>query len=81
MYYMTNNGVAHGRPQKFFQRGKSRHFAYPFQVADDAVRMDVHKTFYPFNTITKMPRVTATVPKMRFVGSNASFSLMRLLTP
>jgi len=45
------------------------------------MHMDVHKTVYSFNTIKKMPRVTATVPKVRFVGSNASFSLGRLFTP
>jgi len=29
-------------------RGKRQHFAYPFQVADDAMQMGVHKTLYPF---------------------------------
>ena len=38
----------HGRPQKFFQGGKRRHFTYLFRVADDAMLMDVHKTLYPF---------------------------------
>ena len=46
---------AYGRPQKFFQKGQRRHFAYPFQVADDAIQLDVHKTFYSFYTIKKMP--------------------------
>jgi len=27
--------IIHGRPQKFFQVGKRRHFAYHFHVADD----------------------------------------------
>jgi len=31
-----------------------------------------------FYITKKMPRVTATVQKMRFLGSNASFSLMLL---
>ena len=34
-----------------FSRGLRRNFAHTFQVADDAVQMDVHKTlcpFYPF---------------------------------
>ena len=46
-----------GRPQKFFYGGgQSRHFAYPvFQVVDDAIHMDVHKTLYPFDTIKKKP--------------------------
>ena len=30
---------SYGRPQKFFQGGQSRHFAYSFQVADDSGRM------------------------------------------
>ena len=31
----------HGRPQKIFQGGERWHIAYPFQVADDAMQMDV----------------------------------------
>ena len=42
------------RLQKFFQGGQTRHFAYPFHVADDAMKMHVHKTLYPFYTMTKM---------------------------
>jgi len=39
------NDCQHGRPQKFFQGGgQSRHFAYPFQVVDDATQIDIHKT-------------------------------------
>jgi len=35
-----------------FSRGwQRRNFAYPFQVADDAMQMDVHKTLYPFYII------------------------------
>jgi len=48
-----------------------RHFAYPLQVAIDAMQMDVHKTLYPFYTTKKIPHVTATVAKMRFVGSHS----------
>jgi len=29
-----------------------RNFGYPLQVADDAMQMDVHKTFYPFYPIS-----------------------------
>jgi len=66
----VNNSWPHGRPQKFFQVEQHRHFAaYPFQVAIDAMQMDVHKTLYPFSTTKKMPRVTATITKMHFVGS------------
>jgi len=35
-----------------FSRGQRRNFAYPFQVADDDMQMDVHKTlhlFYPLS--------------------------------
>jgi len=59
-----------GRPQGFL-RGQRRNFAYPLQVADDAMQMDVHKTLYPFYTIKKMLHVTATVTKIRFVGSSS----------
>jgi len=40
----------HERPQKFLQGGRSRYFAFRFQVADDTMQMlmDVHKTLYPF---------------------------------
>jgi len=51
-----------------------------FQVADDAVQMDIHKTLYPFQITNIMPYVTSTVTKFPVVGSNASFSLMRLFT-
>jgi len=40
----------HGCPQKFFQGGQRRHFAYLFQVAHVAMQMDVHKTLYCFYT-------------------------------
>ena len=49
--------------RNFSGGGGSRHFAYPFQVADHAMQMDVHKTLYPFNTTKKMPHVTATILK------------------
>jgi len=34
-----------------FSTGQRRNFAYPFQVADDAMQMDIHKTLYPFYLI------------------------------
>ena len=40
------------------------------KVADDAVQMDVHKALYPFYTAKKISHDTATVTKMRFLGSN-----------
>jgi len=41
-------------------------FAYPFQVADDAMQIDVHKTHYPFCTTKKLPNVTVTVANSFF---------------
>jgi len=38
--YLGNMGVR----RNFSKGGKIRHFAYPFQVADDAMQMNVHKT-------------------------------------
>jgi len=32
--------------------GQRPNFAYPFQVADDAMQMDVHKTLYYFYHIS-----------------------------
>jgi len=66
-----NIKMRHGRPQKFFQEGKTWNFAHAFDAGDDTMRMHVHKTLCPFYTITKMPRVTAAVAK-------ASFSFMVL---
>jgi len=34
---LDRNPCIHGCPQKFFQGGQLRNFAYSFQVADDAV--------------------------------------------
>jgi len=50
-----------GVRRNFFTGGQRRHFAYPFQVVDDATQMDVHETLHPFYTTKKMPNVTATV--------------------
>jgi len=49
---LDRNPCIHGRPQKFFPRGQRRNFAYPSQVADDAMQMDVHKTLYPFYPVS-----------------------------
>jgi len=32
-----------GRPQNFFRGEQRQHFAYTFQVTDDAVQTDVHE--------------------------------------
>jgi len=45
-----------------FSRGEQcRHFAYLFQIADDATQTDVHETLYPLYTTNKMLNVTAKV--------------------
>jgi len=45
-----------------------RQFAYRFQVADDTMQMDIHKTLYPFQTTKKILRAMSTVTKSRFAG-------------
>jgi len=50
--------------------GQRRHFAYHFQVADNAMQTDVHKALYPFYTTKIKPHVTVTATEMSFVGSN-----------
>jgi len=54
---------AHGRPQKFFQGGQSRHFAYLFQAVGNAN-----------GRIQKMSSVTATVACMVFLARNFTLS-------
>jgi len=44
------------RAEIFPGGGQSRHFAYPFQIVDDATQMAVNKMLYPFCTTKKMPR-------------------------
>jgi len=46
------NQCIHGRSQKFFHGGQRRNFAYLFQVADDAMQINAHKTLYPFYPIS-----------------------------
>jgi len=47
---MAPSPLSMGVSRNSSTRGKRRHFAYIFQVADDAVQMDVHKALYPFYT-------------------------------
>ena len=63
----------HGRPQKFFQGKQSRHFGCPFQAADDTYANRRSHNALPLLYHKKWPTLTATVPKMRFVGSNVFF--------
>jgi len=41
-----------GIRRKFSRFWQRRYFAYPFQVANDAMRMNVHKTLYPLYPIS-----------------------------
>jgi len=70
-----------GIRRNFSRGGQTRHFAYPFHFADDAMQMHVHKTLYPFYTITKMCPCYGSSRKspLRW-RSNASFSFMLLFT-
>jgi len=44
-----------------------------FRLLTTQMQIDVHITLYLCNTTKKMTHISATVPKMRFVGSNVSF--------
>jgi len=44
-----------------------------FRLPTIQMQIDVHITLYPCYITKNMTHVTATVPKMRFVGSNISF--------
>jgi len=62
---------AHGHPQKVFQvEVQSRHFAYRYQVVDDATQIDIHKSLHPFYTTKKVPNVMATVTYSVFPSRN-----------
>jgi len=52
--------------------GQRRNFAHPFQVANDAMQMDVHKTLYPFYT-KENSYLTTRVTEMCFFGSNSHY--------
>ena len=69
--------VAMGVRRKFSRWGKVD-ILHLFQVADDAMQMNVYKTLYAFYTTKEMHQVAVTALKMRFVCSNASFSLMHV---
>jgi len=75
-YIININNTGIGVHRNFSTDRLSRHFACQFQAADDTMQMGVHITLYPFYTTTKMIHVTATVPKMRFVGSKVSFHIV-----
>jgi len=47
----------------FSRGGQRRHFAYTFQVADDAIQTDVYKALYPFYAKRKLLLFTTIVTK------------------
>jgi len=46
-----------GVRRNFSREWQRHHFAYSFQVADDAMQMDTHKTLYPFYTVKKIDKI------------------------
>ena len=62
-----------GDRRNFSKRGQRQHFAAPCQVADDAMRMYVHETFYHFYTTTpqKYSCYDNIFTKLRFLGSHS----------
>ena len=60
--------------RKYFSRVcKGDILVVHFRLLTIQMQIDVHITLYPCYTTKIMTHVTATVPKMRFVGSNVSF--------
>jgi len=60
--------------RKYFSRvGKIDILVVHFRLLTIQMQIEVHITLYPYYATKKMTHVTATVPKMRFVGSNVSF--------
>ena len=64
---------SHGRPQKLLQWRQSRHFAHPFQAANDAMQMEVHETLYLFYRTSKGPIVSATITKCALLAAIARY--------
>jgi len=55
-----------------FPEGKQRrHFAYAFQVADDAMQTVVRKALYPFYAKRNCSILRQESQKMHFIGSNS----------
>jgi len=57
----------------FYRVGKVDILVVHFRVLTTQMQIDVHITLYLCYTTKIITHVTATVPKMRFVGSNVSF--------
>jgi len=62
-----------GVRKNFSRVGKVDILVVHFRLLTIQMQIDVHLTLYPCYTTKKMTHVTATVPKMRFLGSNVSF--------
>ena len=61
--------------RKYFSRvGKVDILVVHFRLLTIQMQIYVHITLYPCYTTKKMTHVTATVEKMRFVGSNVLFT-------
>jgi len=73
-----------GVRKKFSRVGKVDILVVHFRLLTTHMQIDIHITLYLCYTTKKMTHVTATVPKMPFVGSNLSFQFshrMFLFTP
>jgi len=75
-YIININNTGIGVHRNFSIDRQSRHFACPFQAADNTMQMGVHIRLYHFYTTKKITHVTATAPKTRFVGSKVSFHIV-----
>ena len=76
-----NFQTAMGARRNFTRRGQTRHFSYPFQFADDAMQMHIHKTLYPFYTPQRdCPMLRQQSQKYSSLAAML-FSLILLFTP
>jgi len=62
-----------GVRKNFSRVGKVDILVVHFRLLTTQMQIDVHITLYLSYTTKKMTHVTATVPKIRFVGSNVAF--------
>jgi len=60
--FLTCTCASQWASAEIFKEGKNDilFVSFSFQVADDAMQIDVRKTLYPFCAIKKMPNVMAT---------------------
>jgi len=62
-----------GVRKNFSRVGKVDILIVHFMLLTTQIQIDIHITLYFCYTTKKLPTLTATVPKMRLVGSNVSF--------